>query len=193
MPRVKEGKDNLHIEEGAALVPSEKGEVIAREYLDECGCSQSLQGYFILTKVICFAAQFPAATSRELFKRYIDCFDDSGAPREKKAEKAKPGDKKFLEGEWHRIYNMARYCFLKAENPGGRDFFSFIRLGASRIYKDVYLKNGQAAGGLENAFVAPFTAVGGDKGVNDMPLGVPSGGSSDLPADGRTPAAVKAE
>ena len=146
--------------ENEVLVSSNDGELIAREYLDECGCSQSLQGYFILTKVICFAAQYPAATSRELFIRYAETYDDIGlliAPPEGEpaagtdsylhpttaVKRGPAADRnRSISDRWRRIYNMARYCFLRAEHTETHDFFSFIRLGASRIYKEIYLKTG---------------------------------------------------
>ena len=129
-------------------IPSRDGELIAREYLDECGCMQSLQGYFILTKVICYAATYPTATSRELFKRYVDEYDDTGLTRKDGGKSVSSLDGKLAAEEWRRVYKTARYCFLKADNAEGMDFFLFIRLGANRIFKEVYLNagNGNIAG-----------------------------------------------
>lgn len=123
-------------------IPARDGELIAREYLDECGCMQSLQGYFILTKVICYAAKFPTATSRELFKRYVDEYDDAGLTRKNGGKSAAGFNGKMAAEEWRRVYKTARYCFQRADNVEGVDFFLFIRLGANRIFKEVYLSAG---------------------------------------------------
>lgn len=116
------------------LYKAEEVDVLARKYLDDCGCSQSLQGYFILVKVIGFAVYAPNATSRELFKKFTEQYNDYGNPKNQ-SEKIST-----TSGDWLRAYKSARYCYMTAGSANGRDFFSFIRQGANTIFEKTYLK-----------------------------------------------------
>lgn len=126
------------------LYKAEEIDVLARQYLNDCGCSQSLQGYFILTKVIGFAVYTPNATSRVLFKKFDEEYNDFGNLRDgRSAGYLSPRNeqaKNFTDKEWLRAYKTARYCYMTAGNVNGKDFFSFIRQGANRVVERIHLK-----------------------------------------------------